>query len=94
MQATIETQTCAGCRSCEIACSFHHNKVFWRKISSIEVQRQEREKEFGIVIHRQPKDGHLACDCKTGHEFCLQYCPLQARDELKNILRGKTAGAK
>lgn len=86
MASIIYTEKCVGCRSCEIACSYHHRKNFSRKIASIEVRRWEGEGKFGIVLHRQAEDGHIACDdCK----FCLEFCPWVARDELQAILEGK-----
>jgi len=79
----VYTEKCVGCRSCEIACSYHHQKVFSRTIASIEVKRWEKVGKFGIVLHRQNEDGHLACD---GCGFCLGFCPEEARDELKALL--------
>lgn len=82
----IYTEMCVGCRSCEIACSYHHRKIFSSRISSIEVQRFERDGKFGIVLHRQAKNGRMACD---GCKWCLNYCPFVARDELESILDGR-----
>ena len=84
-QAIIYTEKCTGCRSCEIACSYHFNKNFSRVTAAIEVRRFEAEGKFGIILYRQPEGGHIACD---GCEFCLRYCPVVARDELKSIIRG------
>lgn len=89
MQEVIYTEKCTGCRSCEIACAYHHSRIFSRKIASIEVRRTEEEGEFGIVLYRQPENGHIACDCADGDEFCLKYCPEVARDELRSIIREK-----
>jgi Fe-S-cluster-containing dehydrogenase component len=87
MQKVIYTEKCTGCRSCEIACVYHHRRFFSRKNASIEIKRREREGEFGIVLYRHNENGHLACDCTGGDEFCLKYCPEIARDELKGILK-------
>jgi len=89
MQEVIYTENCTGCRSCEIACAYHHRKIFSRKITSIEVRRTEGEGEFGIVLYRQPENGHIACDCADGDEFCLKYCPEVACDELRSIIRAR-----
>lgn len=94
MPATISTEKCVGCRTCEIACSYHHQKIFSRKIASIEVLRQEKEGKVSIVLYRQAEDGHRACDCDKGDEFCLKYCQEIARDELKAILDGGIAESK
>ena len=36
------TSRCTGCRSCEIACSFHHNKKFSLTDSSIKIFRDNK----------------------------------------------------
>ncbi|UCE35790.1 MAG: 4Fe-4S binding protein [Deltaproteobacteria bacterium] len=33
-QEVIWTEKCTGCRSCEIACSYHHRRVFSRKFAN------------------------------------------------------------
>lgn len=88
MASVVYTEKCVGCRSCEIACSYHFKKNFSRKNTAIKVLRWESEGEFGIVLYRQAEDGHMACE---GCNFCLEYCPEVARDELKAILEGKVA---
>lgn len=80
------TEKCTGCRSCEIACSYHHKKIFSRRIASIKVERLEEEGRFDIVLWQRPEDGHIACD---GCGFCLNYCPPAQRGELKAILPEK-----
>ena len=42
----MDTSRCTGCRSCELACSYHHKKVFNPALSSIK-------------IFRDSKDGHI-----------------------------------
>ncbi len=39
----METSRCTGCRSCELACSFHHAKVFNPEISSIKIYRDSND---------------------------------------------------
>ena len=92
MANVVWTEKCVGCRTCEIACSYHHKKIFCRRISSIEVLRQEREGRVEIVLYRQAEDGHMACNCAKGDEFCLKYCQEMAKDELKAILNGEISG--
>jgi carbon-monoxide dehydrogenase iron sulfur subunit len=89
MAITVKTKCCTGCRACELACSFYHLKLFSRKISSILVKRNEKEGMFTILIYHKPEDSHLACDCGDDEEFCVSYCPIVARDELKAILHEK-----
>jgi Fe-S-cluster-containing dehydrogenase component len=78
---------CTGCRSCELACSYHHQKVFSPNIASIRIQRRESIGRFTIFIYPQDYLRHLSCDCDDGKEFCLNYCPIIAREELRTILQ-------
>jgi len=39
----IETSRCTGCRSCELACSYHHAKIFNPAISSIKIYRDSKD---------------------------------------------------
>lgn len=89
MPDVIYTEKCTGCRACEVACSYHHRKFFSRKnATSIEVRRRPQEGAFAIGIYKQAEKLHVPCDCAEGSEFCLNYCPEMARDELKSIIRG------
>ena len=88
MATIINTEKCTGCASCEIACSFHHRKLFSKRNgTSIEVKRWPKEGRFGIVLYNQTENRHISCDCNEDDWFCLSYCPDIARDELKAILK-------
>jgi len=91
MPDLIDTKNCFGCRSCELACSYHHRKIFQPAISSIEIKRWEKTGKFGIVLHSQQEHGRMACD-SCG--FCLQFCPTEARDELRAIVKAKGSNRK
>ena len=88
MPVVIHTEKCTGCRSCEMACSYHHRKVFSRSLSSIEIVRHEGEGEFVIIMHRDDEHGRIGCD-RCG--FCLEYCPDVSRDELRAAIKRKQA---
>jgi Fe-S-cluster-containing hydrogenase component 2 len=87
MANMVETETCTGCRSCELACSFHHHKIFGKNMGSIHVKRFEKDGAFTIVFYPQTEEGHPGCDCVKGLEACVLYCPMSARHELKAILQ-------
>ena len=84
---TFDTRTCTGCRTCEMACSFHHSGVFQPSISSIEITGSPKE-GFRILFYETTHDGHRACDGCPGLEnpLCVAYCPLVAREELKELI--------
>ena len=77
---SINPEKCTGCMSCVLACSFHHKKLFDRKIVSVEVDIFGKEREMDIVIHRINENGHLACDFCDGEEepLCAKYCSTKA----------------
>ena len=68
---------CTGCRACEVACSFHHERVFASAHSSIFVDREEEKGLFELRIIRE---GRYACDMCEGEEmpFCIKYCAPKA----------------
>jgi hypothetical protein len=70
-----------------MACSFHHSGVFQPGISSIEITGSPKE-GFKILFYETIHDGHHACDGCPGLEnpLCVAYCPLVARDELKELI--------
>ena len=89
MPVVIDTTKCTGCRACELACSYHHRQIFSPSIASIRVQRCDVKGDFQVklVRYQQAEDGHLACDCAGGNEFCLNYCSATARSELEALLK-------
>ena len=85
----FETSACTGCQSCELACSYHHMMVFGQNISSIHVLREKEKLGFSLSISGSSDDGYPACDsCEELDEpFCVKYCSLLMRKELKETLR-------
>ena len=63
-------ELCTGCRTCEIACSFHHNKSFDPARSSIQV---ELDKDTGNISINFDS----TCDgCSNEEELmCSLFCP-------------------
>ena len=86
--ATFESQDCVGCRTCEIACSFHHRGIFSPAISSIEIKKGQEATSFATSFYERDSDGHLACDKCEGEDepLCVKYCNVLARDELRTFL--------
>lgn len=85
---TFDTKHCTGCRNCVIACSYHHRGIFSPALSSIEVKNMSEDGGIKILFYVQASGSHLACNGCQGFEvpFCVKYCPVPARDELKTLL--------
>ncbi len=80
----IDTGKCVGCRTCEIACSFHHRRVFAPELSSLEVREGTEWPGISILLYRKQgakeRGSHVPCDgCEGETEvLCSKYCPAGA----------------
>ena len=85
-KVTFATQTCGGCRSCELACSFHHARIFQHGLSSIVITNTRKPM---ITFYRESAEGHLACDRCQGLSvpLCFEFCPSGGREELEELFR-------
>jgi len=69
MKIIRNNNLCYACKTCQLACSFHHTKSFWPERSS-------------IIVSRNPQDGTIkwriksTCDkCIDEEEpLCVKYC--------------------
>lgn len=82
---------CGGCRSCEMACSFHHVGEFGSSVSSITIIDKEDGIGSRVLLIEEANDQSRACDGCQNLELplCVQYCkerePLEAMiEELRN----------
>jgi len=80
MKLIVNPGNCSGCRVCEVVCSFHHRKVFSRKISSIAVRRDERKGEFEPKIFTNAEGKRLPCNLCRGEKspLCVRFCSTKA----------------
>ena len=80
MRIASFSEKCVGCRTCEVACAFHHRRTFGRKSSSLSVRRFEREGRFEIVIYEKREGERPACDLCGGEPMplCVKLCPVGA----------------
>lgn len=69
----INLDKCTGCKSCEIACSFHFSKVFSPQISAIRIWRSNVSGDIEMSLHSN-------CDlCNNEEEpLCVKYCAPKA----------------
>ena len=79
--------SCGGCRTCELACSFHHKGEFVPAASSLKIM-EKREGPGYVVLLKEEGDGNsLACDSCEGLDIplCVEYC--RELDDLFKILQ-------
>lgn len=88
-KVTFPMDKCGGCRSCELACSYHHRGLFQPSISSLEVTFRPKELDFDVTFYRESAEDHIACDRCKGLEvpLCVQVCPPEKQEELKSLLQ-------
>ena len=76
MRILTDAEACVGCRVCELACSFHHNRTFFPDASSIKVSRDNQNGEIGLSLDS-------TCDLCQGEAqlLCVEYCVYGALKE-------------
>jgi len=95
----FDMPSCGGCRTCEIACSFHHTGEFKPAVSSLKVVEKEEGPGYFVVLKEESDEEGFACDGCKGLDIplCIEYC--KEADDLYKILsefekknpQGKTA---
>ncbi|HHU51306.1 MAG TPA: hypothetical protein GXZ36_05765 [Firmicutes bacterium] len=81
----FDMPNCGGCKTCELACSFHHQGDFSFAASSIKIIKKNGEAGY-IVELLEEGDAGISCDCCVGEEIplCLEHCAHS--DFLREIL--------
>jgi Fe-S-cluster-containing dehydrogenase component len=94
----FEMEKCGGCRTCEIACSFHHRGEFNPSVSSIKILDKEGGAGYHVLLLEEDGEMGLACDgCRGLKEpLCMDYCKEkdQLGEMIKALLAKKKAGRK
>jgi len=69
MELVLNSEACNGCRICELACSFHHQRVFAPEYSSLKVSSDYREGKIHLSLE-------ATCDfcLQESQPMCVQYC--------------------
>ncbi len=77
---------CGGCRSCELACSYHKYGEFDIKKSAIIVNQQYDQGCYTVILQEPGQGASVYCDgCKDEDDpVCIRYC--HSREELKKYV--------
>lgn len=80
---------CGGCRTCEMACSFHHKGEFNPTLASIKIIAAEGKLPFRVWLSGEKEKlapREIPCDgCQELEEpLCVQFC--RKKEDLKSIL--------
>lgn len=82
----FDMRSCGGCRTCEIACSFHHKDEFNPAISSIKILDKVNEPGYVVLLVEENDGDSKACDFCKGLEvpLCVEYC--KEKEELLKMI--------
>jgi len=85
-EIVFDMPECGGCRTCELACSFHHTQTFTPSLSSLKVLDKEEGPGYRVSLITEKKGERRACDgCKDlDVPSCVEYC--KENDGLMQIL--------
>ena len=83
----FDMPTCGGCRTCEIACSYHHVGEFAPSISSIKILNKVDGVGYHLLFLEEDGESGKTCDGCAGLEvpYCVEVC--KQEEELKKMLQ-------
>ena len=83
----FDMPSCGGCRTCEMACSFHHTAEFAPAVSSFIVLDKEEGPGCEVMLMTESAENRMACDGCEGLDIplCMDYC--RESDDLFKILQ-------
>lgn len=89
----FDMPSCGGCRTCELACSFHHTGEFVPAASSLKIIEKEEGPGYFVYLREEGEGSGFACDGCEGLDvpFCVEYC--RELDDLFKILQEFNAKA-
>lgn len=78
---------CGGCRTCEMACSFHHRGEFNPEVASLQILDKANGPGYCLWLAEESDDPRIPCDgCKDLEmPLCVEYC--KESDDLFEILQ-------
>ena len=83
----FDMPSCGGCRTCELACSFHHRGEFIPSASSLKILERKEGRGYRVLLKEEADGSGPACDGCDGLEIplCVEYC--RELDDLFKILQ-------
>ena len=83
----FDMPTCGGCRTCELACSYHHTGEFTPAVSSLKVGEKKDGPGYFISLKEEGDPEGFPCDGCEGLDIplCVEYC--REVDDLYKILQ-------
>jgi Fe-S-cluster-containing hydrogenase component 2 len=73
----FEMDECGGCRTCELACGYHHTGIFNPSQSSLHIiNRSDNKPGFLVQIHPNKEGNSQGCDgcVELEQPLCVRYC--------------------
>jgi Fe-S-cluster-containing hydrogenase component 2 len=85
-EVVYEMPSCGGCRTCELACSFHHTQTFVPSLSSLKVLDRNEGPGYRVSLVAAQNGERIACDGCKGLDVpaCIECC--KEIDDLGKIL--------
>ena len=79
--------SCGGCRTCELACSFHHTGEYNLANASFKIVVAKNGDGHDVVFPEPPGEQMFQCDGCVGFDtpYCMSVC--WERDELEGIIK-------
>ena len=83
----FDMPSCGGCRTCELACSFHHTGEFMPAVSSLKIAEKTEGPGYVVLLNEEGDGKSFACNGCEGLDIplCVVYC--RESDDLSKILR-------
>lgn len=83
---TFDMPSCGGCRTCEMACGFHHRGEFNPEVASLQIVDRKDRPGYYVWIAAESSERRMACDLCKGLDMplCVEYC--KELDDLYKIL--------
>ena len=82
----FDMPSCGGCRTCELACSFHHTGEFSPEHSSLRITDKQSQEGYQVQLAFLGHRACMACDGCQGLDvpLCVEHC--RESDDLTKIL--------